>query len=324
MLHIPVFLILSSVLVAAALTFPTKLVLQSPTNDFFENLAVRPNGNILITSPVSSTLMMVDPTVANPTLKTIHTFPNVTLAGITEVQPDVYGLITLVLNITTTTALPGSIAVWRVDLSTHGPPIITKAASVPDAIFLDGLGSVPGEPDLVLGSDSAAGLVWQINLQTGAVRIAAKDVAFAPDASATPPFGINGLHIRNGDLFFTNTDQQTFASVPITVRGGNVAQAGRVEILGSPANATEQFDDFAFDGEGRAWVATNPNLLTVFFPPIQSNGLLGRVNGVGNPVEFVNPTSGAFGRGSVAQEQTLYVTTQTGQLIAVDTKGIHV
>ncbi|KAK7045049.1 hypothetical protein R3P38DRAFT_3308766 [Favolaschia claudopus] len=309
MLRMFVFLILSSILGAAALTFPTKLVLQSPTNDFFENLAVRPNGNILISSPSSSTLMMLDPTVANPTLENVYTFPNVTLNGITEVQPDVYALITLVLNFTTTTALPGSTAIWRVDLS-------TDAASVPNAIFLDSLGPVPGEPDLVLGSDPAAGL-------TGAVRIASEDVAFAP-VNATHPFGINGLHIRNGALFFTNTDQQTFASVPITVQGGNVVLAGQVEILGSPANATEKFDDFAFDGEGRVWVTTNPNSLTVFSPPIQSNGLLGRVNGAGSPVEVVNPTSGAFGRGSVAQEQTLYVTTRTGQLIAVDTEGILV
>ncbi|KAJ7309257.1 hypothetical protein DFH08DRAFT_1050413 [Mycena albidolilacea] len=148
---------------AASFTFPTRLVLQSPTGLFLENLAVRPNGKLLITSPESSTLHMLDPTAENPTFDEVYTFPNVTLFGIAEVQPDVYG------------AVPGTIAIWRVDLSSGGPPVVKKAADVPDGVVLDGLGAVPGEPDLVLGADTAAGRVWQINLRTGVVRIAAQD-----------------------------------------------------------------------------------------------------------------------------------------------------
>ncbi|KAJ6479694.1 hypothetical protein C8R45DRAFT_355486 [Mycena sanguinolenta] len=316
-------LLLSLVVCAAAsFTFPTRLVFQSPTGLFLENLAVRPNGKLLITSPDSSTLHMLDPTAGNPTLDEVHTFPNnVTLLGIAEVQPDVYGLIALVLNVTTLSALPGTIAIWRVDLSSDGPPLVNKAADVPDGMFLDGLSAVPGEPDLVLAADSPAGRVWQINLRTGVVRIAAQDDAFAPGAPA-PAFGINGLHVRGGDLYFTNSQKGTFSRVPISVRGGNVTQAGPVQVLGS-ANGTDEFDDFAFDAAGRVWAATLPDTLTLFFPPAQRNGMLEQFNAPGNPVEFDSPTSAAFGRGGVAQQHTLYVTTQTGQLIAVDTTGIR-
>ncbi|KAF8147180.1 hypothetical protein K438DRAFT_1989901 [Mycena galopus ATCC 62051] len=178
---------------ASSFTFPTRLVLQSPTGLFLENLAVRPNGKLLITSPESSTLHMLEPNAENPTFDEVHTFLNVTLFGIAEVEPDVYGIIALVLNVTTISAVPGTIAIWRVDLSSGGPPVVNKAADVPNGMFLDGLGAVPGEPDLVLGADTAAGRVWQINLRTGVVRIAAQDDAFAPGAPA-PAFGINGLH----------------------------------------------------------------------------------------------------------------------------------
>ncbi|KAJ7711168.1 hypothetical protein B0H16DRAFT_1745341 [Mycena metata] len=127
------------VCVAASFTFPTRLVLQSPGGLFLENLA-------------SSTLHMVDPTGPTPTFDEVHTFPNVTaLLGIAEVKPDVYGIIALVLNDTTITAIPGT------------------AADVPDGMFLDGLSTVPGEPELVLGADTAAGRIWQINLRTGVV-----------------------------------------------------------------------------------------------------------------------------------------------------------
>ncbi|KAJ7818073.1 hypothetical protein B0H14DRAFT_2320791, partial [Mycena olivaceomarginata] len=126
----------------ASFTFPTRLVLQSTPGLFLENLAVRPNGKLLITSPESSTLHMLDPTAENPTFDEVYTFPNVTLFGIAEVQPDVYGIIAFVPNVTTISAVPGTIAIWR--------------------------------PDLVLGADTAAGRVWQINLRTGVVRIAAQ------------------------------------------------------------------------------------------------------------------------------------------------------
>ncbi|KAJ7029978.1 hypothetical protein C8F04DRAFT_1114906 [Mycena alexandri] len=316
-------LLLSLVVCAAAsFTLPTRLVLQSPTGLFLENLAVRPNGKLLITSPESSTLHMLDPTAENPTFDEVHTFPNVTLFGIAEIQPDIYGIIAFVLNVTTLSAVPGTIAIWRMDLSSGGPTVVNKAADVPDGMFLDGLAAVPGEPDLVLGADTAAGRVWQINLRTGVVRIAAQDDAFAPGAPP-PAFGINGLHVRGGDLYFTNSQKKTFSRVPISVRGGNVAQGGPIQVLGS-ANGTDEFDDFAFDSAGRVWAATLPNTLTLFFPPAQGNGMRGQLNAQGSPVEFDSPTSAAFGRGGVAQQHTLYVTTQAGQLIAIDTTGIRV
>ncbi|KAJ7732426.1 hypothetical protein B0H16DRAFT_1328787 [Mycena metata] len=319
-------LLLSLVVCAAAsFTFPTRLVLQSPGGLFLENLAVRPNGKLLITSPESSTLHMVDPAAPNPTFDQVHTFPNVTaLLGIAEVKPDVYGIIALVLNDTTITAVPRTVAIWRVDLSSGGPPVVNKAADVPDGMFLDGLSAVPGEPELVLGADTAAGRIWQITAlwaTYGIFNSNSRHDAFAPDAPA-PAFGINGLHVRGGDLYFTNSQKETFSRFPIFLRGGNVAQAGPVKVLGS-ANGTDQFDDFAFDSMGRVWAATLPDTLTVFFPPVQGNTMLGQLNAPGNPVEFNRPTSAMFGRGEVAQQHTLYVTTQAGQLIAVDTTGIR-
>ena len=151
------------------------------------------------------------------------------------------------------------------------------------------------------------------------MRVAAQDDAFAPDAPA-PALGINGLHVHGGELYFTNSQQNTFSRVPISVRGGNITQSGPVQVLAS----ANEFDDFAFDAEGRVWVATLPDTLTLFSRHVQGNGMLAQLNAPGNPIEFDAPTSAAFGRGGLTQQHTLYVTTQTGQLVAVDTSGIRV
>ncbi|KAJ7282209.1 hypothetical protein C8J57DRAFT_1218442 [Mycena rebaudengoi] len=295
-------------------TFPTQLVYQSPTGVILESIAVRPSSKLLITSIQSPTLFTLDPGVANANLDEVYTFPNSTgLIGIVEYKPDVYAIVASEFNVTAASATPGSVVIWSVDL-TSGFPVAKPAARIPRSMLTNGLSSVPGHPDLVLASESYLGTAYEVNMRTGTVRVKFHGPALAAGAPAPPALGINGLHVRDGSLYFTNTERGTFARVPL--------RGGAIEVLGDlkPFGLSSGYDDFAFDVEGRAWVATHPGALQLFTP--LANGTWVQETAVGDPAgsTVVNvPTAAAFGRKGSRKTKILYVTTATGQIVTVDT-----
>ncbi|KAJ7750807.1 hypothetical protein B0H16DRAFT_1549166 [Mycena metata] len=301
------FLVLLTLSACGIATLPTQLIFQTPTGQSLENIAVRPSSKLLITSTVSPTLFTLDPTAANATLDEVFTFPDANgLTGIAEYRPDVYAIVAAELNVTAIMAAPGSVVIWSLDLTSGGTPAARRAARIPQSKLANGLSTVPGDPDLVLAADSVLGAAFEVNVRTGAVRVLIQEAATAPIGPSGPPpaLGINGLHVRAGVLYFTNSQRATFSRVPL---GGST-----VEVLGSGA-----FDDFTLDTEGRAWVTTNPGALTLFTP--LKNGTFEEevvVNTVLN-----GPSSAAFGRDGARETKILYVTTRSGQVVAVDTSG---
>jgi hypothetical protein len=133
-----------------------------------------------------------------------------------------------------------------------------------------------------------------------------------PGATA---LGINGLHVRDTYLYFTNSQQQLFGRVPLAVKGGNVTATRAVEKLGTVEDGGP--DDFAFDIHGRAWVTVHPGALALFSPPASGRGHWTQVTAVGNAdgtdSGLVQPTGAAFGCGRM--------TTDVGQVVAVDTSA---
>ncbi|KAJ7829372.1 hypothetical protein B0H14DRAFT_3143954 [Mycena olivaceomarginata] len=304
--------------------FILSIVATSPTGLFLENIAVRPCSKLLLTSALSPALHMLDPSSANTTFDEVYSFPNASaLFGIIEYQPDVYAVVTANAQsiLQTHRVNPGSIAIWRVDFRLK-TPIATRIAGIPQSTLINGLSSVPGHPDLVLAADSGLGAVYEITMSTGAVRIAIQDAAMAPGAPA-PALGINGLHIHGSALYFTNSQQGTFARIPIAVQSKGVSKAGAVLVLSTvePPGLPHRYDDFTFDADGRAWVAAHPGALTLLYP--LTNGTWAQENAAGDPegssAVFMEPTSAAFGRG--VNKKILYVTTEGGQVVSVDTSG---
>ncbi|KAF7343618.1 hypothetical protein MSAN_01982400 [Mycena sanguinolenta] len=288
-------------------TFPTQLIFQTPGGQALENLAVRPSSKLLITSTAFPTLFTLDPTAANPTLDEVFTFPNASaLTGIAEYRPDVYAIAAFVFNSTSIMAAPGSVAIWSLDFASGGTPTARRAARIPQSILPNGLSTVPGQPDLVLVADSILGEAFEVNVRTGAVRVLIQDVTMTPIGpnGPAPPLGIDGLHVHDGLLYFTNAQRQTFSRVPLV--------NGTVETL-----ASGEFDDFTFDTEGRVWVATDPGGLTLFTP--LKNGTFEQKLVVDTVLN--GTSSAAFGRNGARETKTLYVTTRAGQLVAVDTSG---
>ncbi|KAJ7337515.1 hypothetical protein DFH08DRAFT_783889 [Mycena albidolilacea] len=313
-----------SIVATVIATFPTTLVYQSPTGLFLENIAVRPCSKLLLTSALSPALHMLDPSSANTTFDEVYSFPNASaLFGIIEYQPDVYAVVTANAQsiLQTHRVNPGSIAIWRVDFRLK-TPIVTPIAGIPQSTLINGLSSVPGHPDLVLAADSGLGAVYEITMSTGAVRIAIQDAAMAPGAPA-PALGINGLHIHGSALYFTNSQQGTFARIPIAVQSKGVSKAGAVLVLSTvePPGLPHRYDDFTFDADGRAWVTAHPGALTLLYP--LTNGTWAQENAAGDPegsyAVFMEPTSATFGRG--VNKKILYVTTEGGQVVSVDASG---
>ncbi|KAJ7108689.1 hypothetical protein C8R44DRAFT_803360 [Mycena epipterygia] len=302
-------------------SFATQLIFQAPDSLFLENIAVRATSELLITSVMSPTLHSLNPSIINGTFTPVHTFANATgLTGIAEYQPGVFAIVASVLNTTESRSVLGTVAIWSVNLNA-AVPAVHKICDLPSLTGTNGITILPSQINTLLAADSAAGAVWQIDALTGATRIVIQDPTMGPGAPA-PALGINGLHVRDRFLYFTNSGLGRFSRVPLTVERGAVKAAGGVQTL-TPAGSANGSDDFALDAFGRAWVTMHPSSLKLLSQ--NANGswsqvnVPGTVNGTGSV--FVQPTSAAFGRGSSLQNTILYVTTGVGQVFRVDTRG---
>ncbi|KAK7045092.1 hypothetical protein R3P38DRAFT_2882552 [Favolaschia claudopus] len=312
---------LSLALSALAATFPAKVIYQSPTGLFLENIAVRPSSQLLLTSVLTPTLYTFDPSAENGTLDEVYTFPNATaLTGIVEYKPDVYALVASTLDLNTISATPGSVAIYSVDFTGSGAPAVRQAARIPESTMTNGLSTLPGHPDVVLAADSDAGLIWEVNVRTGNVSVKFQDDALSPGAPP-PALGANGVHVNKNFLYFTNSQKGTVSRVSLS--------GGPVELLGTAVQAggtpDKGYDDFTFDEQGRPLVAMSAGAVQLFEQArngtwVQTT-IAGSVQG-GDSDGLVGATSVAFGREEGKCSKILYVTGSAGQIAAVDTTGL--
>ncbi|KAH8683178.1 hypothetical protein BGZ60DRAFT_399572 [Tricladium varicosporioides] len=268
---------------------------------FVENIAVRSNSQLLTTSMSVPQLYQIDPTVAVPTATAIYTFAsNTGTSGIAEVLPDVFAVVTGIWDLANTRAVNNSINVWTVNL-TGASPVVNNICNVVNTTIFNAISRIPGTPRLILAADSALGAVWRVDLLTGVYGVAFSSPLFTPVSSATGSnLGINGMQVKDGYLYFTNSAQGLFGKVAIDSQGNKV---GDIQII-SYSNATSTtglvYDDFSFDLSGNAWIAAHPAQAVKVTPA-------GVQTVVTNTTLFKNPTSAARGRGT-GQRTTMYVT----------------
>ena len=294
-------------------TYTIRQVYQFPNSSFtdIENVATRPNGQLLLNLITEPSTYYIDPMLEISTAKHLYTFPNGTsLTGIAEYEPDVYAVVVGNYSLATYAGVLGSFAVWSLDLRSPALPIATKIADIPEAKALNGMTAVRGSPGLLLLADSALGLVWSLNATTGSYQKAIEDPLLSP--SRAFPLGINGLHVHKRTLYFTNSAQGLFGKVKITSEG---KARGKAESLTTPF-AGNIYDDFALDHQGNAWITNHPSSIT----KVTHRGKMqSSVAGGINSTQFLQPTSASFGRGSPAEECNLYVVgagTETNTTIA--------
>ncbi|USW58616.1 Putative six-bladed beta-propeller, TolB [Septoria linicola] len=281
---------------------------------WIENLAIRSNGKILVTLLSAPEVWQIDPVNPGPA-ELIYRFPQALSAlGIAEVQPDVFAVAVGNITVETIASTPGSYSAWLINLSQQQQgkqaKCVSKITDLPQAAFLNGVSVLSQKENVVLLADSAQGLIYQLNAQTGASKIWLDDPALKPNNSIAVKSGINGLRVHEGYAYFTNTfSSPVLGRVQISSAGG---PAGPVQtIVGQPpyeTNIGDHADDFTFDSSGNVWLATNPSNSIV---KIESGGRVSvEVGGVDDST-VAGVTALAFGRTS-RDRKALYATTNGG------------
>lgn len=281
------------------------IVHQFPNETWIENLAVRQNGQILVTliAPPAPQLYQVDPFQTSAPAVLIDTVPGVTgLLGIAEIEQDVWYFLAGNFSVATFSTTPGTYSLWKIDLNA-AKPVSSKITDIPEGIQLNGLAVLNKDAGLIVISDTGAGAeegaVYTANVKTGTYSKTIDDPTMK--ASSTVP-GIDGIKIRGGYLYFANPGQAIFCRVPINSADGTAT--GAVEVIAKNLLG----DDFSFDANGDAYIGQNfENTIAKVTP----DGVVSNFAGNLNSSLVAGATSTAFGR--TANDQTvLYVTTVGG------------
>ncbi|KAK2800111.1 hypothetical protein FQN51_006352 [Onygenales sp. PD_10] len=283
---------------------PVRTIYQFPQDGHVENIAVRANGNLLVTYVTQPELYEIDPFAPTARANLIHTFPEKHGAyGIEEIEEDVFAVVTGIYDFMTGQPVVGSGTVWRVDMAADGET--TEVATIPEAQVPNGLtvlrsGAGAGEASAALVADSLVGCVWKVDLGSGAVD---KILDHESMHMGSIPPGINGILVQGNTLYYDNMGTGVFYSLPLKEDGS---------ACGEPTVIAEgiQGDDFDIDGEGNVYIASKENALYKI-------SAAGEVSVASVDVLLGGLTSAHFGR-TEADSRTLYVTTGQGRVVAVD------
>ncbi|GAM83810.1 hypothetical protein ANO11243_018000 [Dothideomycetidae sp. 11243] len=268
---------------ARATAFSARQIFQFPNTSFvsIENVAVRPNGELILTTSSAPTIYLLNPATNKPSATLLHTFPGVnSCLGITETVPDVYAVACGNTSKETFTGTQGSFAIWSIDLRCD-PPKIKEIAAITEAKFLNGVTRVNDNANAVLVADSELGVVFHLNMETGKYRTAISSQYFAPTTMV--PIGLNGIRTFGQDLYFTNSAKGIFGRIPITRTGD---PAGAVSVI-AQSGSGDFFDDFAIGRKGNAWLVNHPDSLIEVTTGGQQTTIV-------NSTDIVQPSSVIF------------------------------
>ncbi|KAK6810445.1 hypothetical protein RU639_013777 [Aspergillus parasiticus] len=251
-------------------------VFQFPNGTWVENIAVRANGNLLVTLVNVPEVWEVMPSAqpGGSEARLVHHFTGETMAtGIAELSPDIFAVIT-----------PNS--VWQVNLNEGREESPVRLATLP-AGNLNGIATLNHEAGRVAISDSEAGLVWGLDTHSGNYSVILRDETMAANTKEGPLLGINGLKLHGGYAYYVNTPERIFCRIPINTTTGHALGPHEVITQGLLA------DDFAISPQGVAYIAgLRDNIVTRVF----INGTREVVAGYRNSTALMSATSAAFGR----------------------------
>ncbi|KAI1764287.1 hypothetical protein GGR53DRAFT_328808 [Hypoxylon sp. FL1150] len=322
---------------------PAKTIFQfNQTDTWIENLAVRPNGDLLLTllSPSASLWTLKKPYSPHPEASLVHTFPNATgLNGIAEVSPDVFVLLSAQYT-GVGEPVAGSFAVWEVSFrdssSSSFSPSIRKVTDFPEAQLANGIAAVAPSREhhdaaVVLVGDSFAGSLWRVDARTGArAALLQQAPSMSAPSGGALPIGINGLKVRGGYAYWSNSALVTIYRVAIDARGYLLAAAKGTAAVETVAtlDSSPFVDDFAFDARGLLWAATNSDSKV---DVVRADGSVETVVGDADEDTVAGDSAVAFGR-TALDRGVLYVTTsgalpnnqrEPAKVVAVNRAGFH-
>ncbi|KAM0549194.1 hypothetical protein ACHAPJ_009503 [Fusarium lateritium] len=228
---------------------------QVPDVKNLENLAVRHDGDILVTSSTSPVIHYISLTGHHSSIPIAKVPGFAAVTGICELEKDVFYVAS-----TNLTGAHGTNAIWKLDmrhfeLTSTGkivrPAALSLVVDIPSAQALNGMTQLDKKHILV--SDSSAGTITRVNVNTSKYKVVLQNEMLSPTPTGLG-VGVNGIHTYKDRLYFVNLDQQLFASLPISSSTG--AATGNIDVI---LNGTlEAADDFALSRDGKkAWIAEN-------------------------------------------------------------------
>ncbi|KAI0467604.1 hypothetical protein F4859DRAFT_494035 [Xylaria cf. heliscus] len=286
--------------------FPARDLFQfNETGTWLENIAVRSNGDLLTTMliPTASLYILKRPYSATREFSLLHTFDNATgLLGITEISNDNFAILSAEMD-NASNPVPGSSTIWGVSFS-NDQFKARRISRIPDAILPNGITSIP-DSSVVLIADSIGGTIIRCDALTETCETVLKCTETAPTPDVVNSIGINGLHYRNGYIYWSNSDLVSIFRIPVDKHGypadnAKVESVGKVDAL--------FIDDFVEDYAGEFYVAAGTNNTIV---ELQQNGSSKVVAGSLTDLTVAGCTATAFGR-TVHDSRTLYVVTNGG------------
>jgi len=303
---------------------PSKVLHQFPFPTWIENIAVRSNGDLLLTLLTTPELYLIRPSnPGGPIL--VHKFDEVSaLTGIIEIKEDVFYVGGGNFTLQPWSSGADTYQVFEVDLTSFdkdSTPKVKKIAYLPGCGLANGFELLSREDGTVLIADSDAGVVWKLNVNEGTVEKLIDVEEMKPPPPPSIPMGINGIKIRDGYLYWSNTGQQFFCRIKIDDEGKT---SGSVEVLEREIIV----DDFVFDRKGNAWVTCHAvNTLGV----VKAAGGVIIAGGSIDKLTLAGGTACQFGRTSSDADVLYFVTSggmaapvngaevEGGKVVAIDT-----
>ncbi|EXK76978.1 hypothetical protein FOQG_18299 [Fusarium oxysporum f. sp. raphani 54005] len=310
--------------VALGSSFTAKTIGQLPLGTWLENVAVRSNGDLLVTElwPSATVYTVANPADCKSGLEELVTFPSITgLLGIAEVPKSPGKPETFIAVGSEATALshltPGTFEAWAIEFPNrrHQPKVKVRKISdmTKKSAFLNGVAAIPGRSDAVLVSDSVAGFVGRLDLSTGVFD----DSAFVfPEMApiSADAFGINGIKVRDSYLYFTNSNAVKIYRIAITP-AGYPKKGAKPQLVADLSSGVGFLDDFEFDTNGNIYAATNFDN-SIVFVDVKTGKWRTVVGGI-HEMTVAGSTAAAFSYGKKG-EKTLYVSTSGALAKPVD------
>jgi sugar lactone lactonase YvrE len=252
-----------------------------PVGYFAENLALEPDGAVFVSLHSHSRIDRYDPATG-------RVQPWATLAApVAGLALDRLG--TLWVTGGQLGQAPGLI--WRIDPNGH----VQSWIEIPDAVFLNGATLHPDGKRLLV-AESVTGRILAIDMQTPGATVWAEDDRLKPVSEGVP--GANGVKFFGGHIHVSVTG----SNLLLRARVASDGHCGHLETWAQNLRA----DDFAFDSDGAAYIATHP-----------ANSVL-RLGIDGSRATLAGPGAGAVGTTAVAfgraagDVHSIYVTTNGG------------
>lgn len=294
---------------------PSRVVYQFPMPTWLENLAIRSNGQILVTLSLTPEVFLIDPSdPSKPVL--IHKFRNVTgTAGIIEVEHDKFYVAGGTIDLNTFANQTGSYILWEVDMTNFerdGEAVVKEVMKLDKIGFPNGLELLSKSEKTILAADCEAGALFKIDLANKTHEIVIQVDEMKNPEKAFIPIAINGIAVLKEYLYWTNTSKALFCRIKIYKDG---KAAGDVEVIDQGLVG----DDFCFDRYDNAWITQHPlNTITVS----KAKGGLVTVAGKIDRLEIAGATACQFDRKS-GNEHMLYVVTNGGLGGPVNGSGVE-